>query len=54
LSTVAGRRQNRNDYRGNREWNIFRRYFIDPDYGLSRNRCFTLAKKPVNPGTARA
>ncbi|MBO2028984.1 hypothetical protein J4734_00805 [Klebsiella pneumoniae] len=29
-----------------REWNIFRRYFIDPDYGLSvKSGAFPLAKK---------
>ncbi|MHC7645679.1 hypothetical protein ACYA0Q_10480 [Klebsiella pneumoniae] len=28
------------------EWNIFRRYFIDPDYGLSvKSGAFPLAKK---------
>jgi hypothetical protein len=35
------------------EWNIFRRYFIDPDYGLSRNRLiFPCQKKRTNPGAA--
>ncbi|HFH2545442.1 TPA: hypothetical protein ACGJN3_002456 [Klebsiella aerogenes] len=28
------------------QWNIFRRYFIDPDYGFgTKNIAFTLAKK---------
>jgi hypothetical protein len=40
------RRKTRNNYQGIYcEWNIFRRYFIDPDYGLSRNSVVLLLLK---------
>ncbi|HBZ1412558.1 TPA: hypothetical protein MJE56_05320 [Klebsiella pneumoniae] len=36
------------------EWNIFRRYFIDPDYGLSvKSGAFRLPKKSDKPSHSK-